>query len=318
MLTAFQPQHDFPQRWRASRISKNERGCLVPVNFTLEKRIPETQAGVARLQNMIFWRMTTHTKNWFKDVLQTAAFFGAYLMFATVGSLASVICMVPAVLFRGVYARRFGQKLIHVLFRFFLGYARAFGLVKLDAGELAGLPAGGGLIVAANHPCLLDAVMMVSQFPQAVCLMKGSLARNVIFSGTARLAGYINNKSGLGLVKKCEERLEEGACLLVFPEGTRTVGGRLLPFKMGFALVAVLTRSPVQTVFITADTNFLGKGWPLFKRPVFPLHYSLRLGRRLQPVPGEDAKTFGARVENYFRERLSHSGENNLTTNQTK
>ncbi len=262
--------------------------------------------------------MTTHTKNWFKGVLQTAAFYGAYLMFAVVGSLVSVICMVPAVLFRGARARGFGQKLIHKLFRFFVGYMRAFGLVELDTSELSGLREFGGLIVAANHPCLLDVVLMVSQMPQTVCLMKGSLARNIVLSGTARLAGYVHNKSGLGLVKKCEERLQEGASLLVFPEGTRTLGGRLLPFKMGFALVAVLTRSPVQTVFITTDTNFLGKGRPLFKRPAFPLHYSLRLGQRFQPAPGEDAKTFGGRVENYFRERLLPSEENSLTAIQNK
>lgn len=287
-------------------------------NFNLEKSIPETQAGGAGLQVINLERMATQTKNWCKNILQTAAFYGAYFMFAAVGSLVSVICMVPVVLFRGTRARRFGQKLIHQLFRFFVGYVRAFGLVELDAGELSGLRESGGLIVAANHPCLLDVVLMVSQMPQAVCLMKGSLARNIVLSGTARLAGYIHNKSGLGLVKKCEERLQEGASLLVFPEGTRTVGGKLLPFKMGFALVAVLTQSPVQTVFITADTNFLGKGWPLFKRPAFPLRYSLQLGQRLQPEPGEDAKTFGGRVENYFRERLSHPGENNLSANQIK
>jgi len=267
---------------------------------------------------MIFEPMTTHSKSGFKGILQVGAFFGGYLMFATVGSLVSVLCIGPAVVFRGVNSRGFGQKLIHRLFRFFVGYLRAFGLVELDASGLSALRASGGLIVAANHPCLLDAVLMVSQMPQAVCLMKGSLARNVIFSGTARLAGYIHNKSGLGLVKQCEERLQEGANLLVFPEGTRTAGGKLPPFKMGFALVAVLTRSAVQTVIITADTNFLGKGWPLLKRPIFPLHYSLRLGQRLMPEPGEDAKTFGGRVENYFRERLSRSGDNNLPATQTK
>ena len=133
--------------------------------------------------------MATQTKNWFKGVLQTVAFFGAYFIFAAVGSLASVACVVPAVLLRGVRARLFGQKLIHALFRFFAGYLRASGLVELDAGELSALREGGGLIVAANHPCLLDAVLMVSQMPRAVCLMKGSLARNIIFSGTARLAG---------------------------------------------------------------------------------------------------------------------------------
>ena len=180
-----------------------------------------------------------------------------------------------------------------------------FGLIELDAGGLSELRDAKGLIVVANHPGLLDAVLVVSQLPQAVCLMKGSLARNLVFSGTARLAGYIHNESSLGLVKKCRERLNERSNLLVFPEGTRTGDGPLLPFKMGFALVAVLTRSRVQTILITTEGNWLGKGWPLFQKPVFPVRYSLRLGRRFQPEPGMDAKVFGGAVENYFRETLS-------------
>ena len=249
--------------------------------------------------------MATTQKKWLKHAWQSAAFFGAYFIFAALGSLVSVVCMIPAFLFRGRRARRFGQKLIHRLFAFFVRYLRAAGLIELDAGELSKFRGCGGAIVAANHPCLLDAVLLVSQLPQAVCLMKGSLARNIVLSGTARLAGYIHNQSGLGLVKKCEERLKEGASLLVFPEGTRTVGGKLLPFKMGFALVAVSTLSPVQTVFITSDSSYLGKGWPFFRKPVFPIRYSLRLGRRFQPEPGAKAKEFGRTVEKYFWETLS-------------
>jgi 1-acyl-sn-glycerol-3-phosphate acyltransferase len=222
---------------------------------------------------MNFERMATQIKNWFKDIFQTAAFFGAFFMFAVVGSLVSMICAPPAFLFRGKRARSFGQKLIHALFVFFVGYLRAFGVIELEADELSGLRDASGLIVVANHPCVLDAVLMVSQLPKAVCLMKGSLARHIIFSGTARLAGYVHNKSGLGLAKKCEERLNEGSNLLVFPEGTRTVGGKLLPFKMGFALVAVLTRAPVQTVIITTESGCLGKSWPLLKKTVFTLRY---------------------------------------------
>jgi 1-acyl-sn-glycerol-3-phosphate acyltransferase len=271
--------------------------------------LPETQAGVTGLQELNFARMATHLKNWFKEFLHTAAFFGAFLLFAAVGSLVSVLCLPPALLFHGARIRFFGQRLIHRLFWIFVGYTRTTGLMEMDDSELSGLRGGKGLIVVANHPCLLDAVLMVAQMPRAVCLMKGSLARNIIFSGTARLAGYIHNKSSLGLVKKCEERLQEGTNLLIFPEGTRTVGGTLLPFKMGFALAAVSTGSPVQTVLITANSTCLGKGQPLFQLPTFPLRYALRLGERFLPEPGEDAKSFGARVENYFQEKLSRPRE---------
>lgn len=241
--------------------------------------------------------------------MQTVAFLGAYLIFAVVGSAFSVACLIPAVVFRGVRAHRFGQRLIHGLFAFFVGYLRRCCLLKLDASELAALRNSRGLILVANHPCLLDAVFVVSQLPQVVCLMKGSLVRNIVLCGTAHLAGYVHNESGLGLVRICEERLRQGANLLIFPEGTRSVGGQMHPFKMGFALIASKAQSPVRTIIITADSNYLGKGWPFFRKPLFPVRYSLRLGKQFAPSSGMDAKSFGSTVEDYFHSCLpSHAG----------
>ncbi|MHB8520956.1 MAG: lysophospholipid acyltransferase family protein [Limisphaerales bacterium] len=240
-----------------------------------------------------------------KRALQTPAFLGAYLIFAVLGSVVSVACLVPAALFRGQQANRFGQRLICGLFAFFVGYLRACGLVKLDTGELSALRNCRGLILVANHPCLLDAVFIVSQLPHVVCLMKRSLVRNIVLCGTAKLAGYVDNTSGVGLVRTCEARLRRGANLLIFPEGTRSTGGELLPFKMGFALIAGLAQSPVQTVIIAADSNYLGKGWPLFRKPPFPARYSLRLGKRFDPSPSMDAKSFGCEVERYFHRVLT-------------
>src|SRR5581483_3318153 len=103
--------------------------------------------------------------NWFKSIFQIVFFFGGYLMFAVVGTVASILCMLPAALFRMAGARRFGQSLIHRLFAFFVGYLRLFGVLELDASELAPLRDAHGTVIVANHPCLLDAVFMVSQFP---------------------------------------------------------------------------------------------------------------------------------------------------------
>ncbi len=256
---------------------------------------------------MNLWPFTNRpTKTpWLKSASQTLAFFGAYLIFATVGSAASVACLVPSAVFRRAKAHRIGQRLIHGLFAFFVGYLRRSGLVKLDAVELSPVKDCRGWIFVANHPCLLDAVFIVSELRQVVCLMKGSLVHNIVLCGTANLAGYVNSDSGLGLIRTCQERLRHGSNLLVFPEGTRSIGGELNRFKMGFALVACLAQAPVQTILITADSNYLGKGWPFFRRPPFPTRYSLRLGKRFDPSPGMDARNFGCQVEGYFRSVLT-------------
>ena len=286
---------------------------MVISNFTLEKNDSETQA---RCSLTLRVRMNSAssamhpTKDfWPKRHLQAVAFFGGYLIFVVVGSIASVACLVPAAILRGARAQRFGQKLIQGLFVFFVGYLRCCGLLKLDASELSALRYSRGLIFVANHPCLLDAVFVVAQLPQVVCLMKRKLVRNIVLCGTAQLAGYVNNESGLSLIRKCVKKLSQGTNLLIFPEGTRSIGEQIHPFKLGFALIACLTQSPVQTVIITADSNFLGKGWPFFRKPPFPMRYSLRLGKRFVPVPGEDAKSFGRDVENYFRGVLNQRPE---------
>ena len=233
------------------------------------------------------------------------AFYGAYLLFAGLGSLVSIACLVPSLLFRGVRVRAFGQGLIQRLFAFFIRYVRACGLVDVDATALAPLCDVRGTIVVANHPSLIDAVVVVSRLPRAFCLMKGSLSRSIVLAGTSRLAGYVDNQTGLGLVKLCAQRLKEGGNLVIFPEGTRTVGKELHPFKMGFALIAVQTGSPVQTVHITVDGPFLGKHWPLLKMPDRRVRFLLEPGKRFEPAPGMDVKTFGGLVEDYFRKSLS-------------
>ncbi|MHB1237871.1 MAG: 1-acyl-sn-glycerol-3-phosphate acyltransferase, partial [Gallionella sp.] len=68
-------------------------------------------------------------------------------------------------------------------------------------------------------------------------------------------------------------------------------------------LIARRAGVPVQTVFIEYSSAFLGKGWPLWKKPQFPLTFRVTLGKRF--VVGEDTKSFVDELENYFREQLA-------------
>lgn len=178
-----------------------------------------------------------------------------------------------------------GQAVVFHGFRFSLWSMRVTGLVHLDLGALDALRHERGLVVAPNHPSLLDVVLVASRVPHVVCILKAGLLENPLLGGSARLAGYIRNDAPLPLVRQACEALRAGSNLLVFPEGTRTTGGTVGPFKGGFALMARQAGAPVQAVFIEQNTPYLGKGWPIWRKPPLPLVYRARLGERFNPVP---------------------------------
>ena len=191
-----------------------------------------------------------------------------------------------------------GQAMIQGGFRFALWSMRATGLVRIDLHALDALRHERGLVVAPNHPSLLDVVLVASRVPHIVCITKAGLWDNPLLGGSARLAGYIRNDAPLPLVRRAGEALRGGANLLIFPEGTRTVHPPVGPFKGGFALMARNAGAPIQTVFIEGNTPYLGKGWPLFRKPPLPLAYRARLGRRF------DATVSVAELEAYYAAEL--------------
>lgn len=197
----------------------------------------------------------------------------------------------------------FGQSVLTTLFRAYLSVLKASGLVRIDLGALDALRDERSLIIAPNHPSLIDAVLVVSRLPRVVCIMKGEIRDNLMFGGGARLAHYIRNNSALGMVRSAAAAVRDGNQLLVFPEGTRTLQPPINSFKGGFALIAKSAGVPIQTVFIETNSPFLGKGWPLLRRPAFPLVYRARLGQRFE-VSG-DVKAFVSDLEGYYRKSLA-------------
>lgn len=235
----------------------------------------------------------------------------AYETFAMVVGLGTLalICIgwLPlALLFQPLLSPRMAQKIgrgfISNGFRFYLRILEIFCACRFDLQELDKLRDSGPLIVAANHPSLLDAVMIVSRLPNAVCVMKASLMDNLLFGAAARLARYIRNDAPLEMILNSRQALHDGARLVIFPEGTRTASFPLDPCTPSTGLVANRAKVPVQTVLIEFSTPYLGKAWPLFRRPALPLSCRVRLGRRFDPPTNVQA--FTAEIEAYFRGEL--------------
>jgi 1-acyl-sn-glycerol-3-phosphate acyltransferase len=204
--------------------------------------------------------------------------------------------------------RRLGRKLLQQLFSKFVVYLRLSDLVRADLSGLA--PLGHlthSFIVAPNHTSLWDVVFIIARLPSAVCVMKKPILANPVLGGGARLAGYIANDGMKRMMRDASKSLAEGGQLLLFPEGTRTRPDALWinPLKGGCAIIAKRTGVPVYPIFIRSDTRFLQKGWPLWKRPVFPIHMRFELGEPLVAEPGESSQEFTARLATVYERELS-------------
>lgn len=229
-----------------------------------------------------------------------------FLLFAVEALAWGAIALALSLVLPAASARRIGRLGAMGTFRSYLAAMETLGAWRLDLRELDALRDAGPLIIAPNHPCLLDAVLIVSRLPNAVCVMKRALLHNVLLGPGARLAHYVHNDSLLRLRSSAGDELRQGGQLLIFPEGTRTVGGPIGPLTDAVGALSRHSRVPVQTVIIEADSPFLGKGRPILSRPDLPLTFRVRLGKRFEPP--DDVRAFTSELERYFTRELSDRG----------
>jgi len=157
---------------------------------------------------------------------------------------------------------RFGYWLVHSVVRLTLTVIAGFKVIGKD-----NLPPTGSVIVASNHIAFLDPpVIAVSLYREANFAAKMELFKNPIVS---RLITYLNafpvNRSGLDMaaLRKSLEALNSNGVLIIFPEGTRSRIGEMLPFKRGIGYFVTKTKAAVLPLYIKGTNTFKKN---LFKR----------------------------------------------------
>ncbi|HEY4069896.1 MAG TPA: lysophospholipid acyltransferase family protein [Burkholderiaceae bacterium] len=228
-----------------------------------------------------------------------------YVMLLHLGAMSLTWNLVSMLLYPLLSRRQgtiVGRAAISSVYRGFWACAQWLGLMRIDYTALDALSFDAGLIIAANHPSMLDALLIVARVPRGICIMRASLMRNPFLAGGARLARYIRNEPPRGMVRGAVENLRAGGQLVLFPEGTRTVEPPINAFRPGVTLLAHMAQVPIQTVFIETGSPYLGKGWPIWRPPEFPVVFRVRLGRRF--APEADHHGMLRRLETYFATEL--------------
>jgi 1-acyl-sn-glycerol-3-phosphate acyltransferase len=125
----------------------------------------------------------------------------------------------------------------------------------------------GASIVMANHSSNLDPPVLIPLLPgRVVIYLKASLMKIPVLGYAMRLAGFIpvlrdgSVESAKAASAAAERALEQGSCLVLFPEGTRSRDGSLLPFKRGPFFLAMQSGAPIVPVSIVGATRLLPKG----------------------------------------------------------
>ncbi|MDP2247638.1 MAG: lysophospholipid acyltransferase family protein [Nitrosomonadales bacterium] len=198
-----------------------------------------------------------------------------------------------------------GRYVIMAGFHVYISSLQLSRRCSFDLSALDALREEAPLIIAPNHPSLLDAVMIISRLPNVTCIMKADLMNNVFLGAGARLARYIPNESVRQMVCLASQNILSDSHLLLFPEGTRTIQLPINTLKGITALIAQQAGVPVQTVLIETNSPYLSKGWSLFRKPEMPIFYRVRLGRRFSPP--QNSHDFMAELEHYFVQELSHT-----------
>ena len=232
-----------------------------------------------------------------------------YLALYTSLTLLGLICLTWSVFALPLYyllprslGTKIGRRGIMQGFRIYAWSLSITRSYRLDLSALDSLRGEPPMILAPNHPSLIDALLVLTRHPNVVCVMKAELMRNVFLGAGSRLARYVPNESSRQMIRESVAHLHRGCLLLLFPEGTRTTRLPINSLVGSVGLIAKHAGVPVQTLIIETDSPFLSKGWPLFRRPDLPIVYRVRLGKRFEPP--QDALAFTAALEEYYRREL--------------
>lgn len=246
--------------------------------------------------------------NYYWRLVMTAV---SFTLFSVGGLLLSVIWFNLLLLVQrdAVRRRQLARRSIAFSFRCFLRFCRLVGVYdyRIEGAEL--LQQDRGCLIVANHPSLIDYVMIASVLPEMDCLVKAQLQHSFFLRGVIRAADYLINSEAETLLPDSQQRLARGDTILIFPEGTRTRYGEPLHLQRGAANIAIRAGCDLRVVHISCTQRMLDKQSRWYQippvKPLFTVRVQSRIDSQSFSEANEDAQPLAARrLTRYLQQAL--------------
>ena len=163
--------------------------------------------------------------------------------------------------------------------------------VKVRVTGLQNVPRGQPVLFLSNHQGAFDIPALQSVLPvQFRWVAKKNLFKVPFVGWSMRLAGYIsidreNPAEAVKSMEEAAEKMSRGSSVVIFPEGTRSETGALLPFKRGAFMLARKSGRPIVPVAISGTSGILKKGGFI----VNPVRVTIAIGSPI-PIGSSDEK----------------------------
>jgi len=155
--------------------------------------------------------------------------------------------------------------------------------IRVELSGAEHIERGCAAVYAVNHtsnvepPIIFDTLHEL--FPRLRILYKAELRKLPVLVRAFDLAGFIplergNPEQSLPAIDRAAAALRDGNSFLIFPEGTRSRTGELLPFKKGGFILAIKAQAPVVPIGISGARSAMRKGSPL----IYPVIVRVRIG----------------------------------------
>jgi len=141
------------------------------------------------------------------------------------------------------------------------------GGIKVEVSGLENIPAGRSCIFMSNHVSNLDPPVELPFLPgRCSVLLKKELMSIPILGHAMRLGKFVpvarghRRDAAQASVEAAADALRSGLHILVYPEGTRSLDGRLSTFKKGPFFLAQQTQAPIIPIALSGTQTMMGKG----------------------------------------------------------
>jgi len=225
-------------------------------------------------------------KNWPLYIYRIFAKWLSFFVFGLISIILVILVVPPMRLFIHPHGKFIAsiRRFVSASMRLFFNFMHLLKIVDVDVDDRDLYRQLSSKIIVANHPSLLDPVLIISLIPKADTIAAEHLRRSII-SGVVRQLYILNSDDHNKIINSCDETLKNGNCLLIFPEGTRTVRSKEMRIKKGAARIAIASGCGIVPVHIGGTDKFgLGKKDPWFGfNPTERYVYKVRMGKEINP-----------------------------------